>query len=95
MQSSREQQGEIRKPSEVNSAKKQKKTVEWERAGGEGGGRMRRLDGTTGFGHQFDQARGDGEGPGSPVCCSPWGHREQHTTYRLNHHHKMKLTKND
>ena len=30
MQSSREQQGEIRKPSYVNNAKKQRKTTEWE-----------------------------------------------------------------
>ena len=29
-QSSREQQGEIRKPSYVNNAKKQRKTIEWE-----------------------------------------------------------------
>ena len=31
MQSSREEQGEIRKPSSVINAKKQKKTTEWER----------------------------------------------------------------
>ena len=31
MQSSKEQEGEIRKPSSVISAKKQRKTVEWER----------------------------------------------------------------
>ena len=31
MQSSREQQGEIRKPSYMNNAKKQRKTIEWER----------------------------------------------------------------
>ena len=31
MQSSKEQQGEIRKPSSVNSEKKQRKTIEWER----------------------------------------------------------------
>ena len=31
MQSSREQQGEIRKPSSVTSVKKQKKTIEWKR----------------------------------------------------------------
>ena len=30
MQSSKEQQGEIRKPSSVISAKKQRKTIEWE-----------------------------------------------------------------
>ena len=31
MQSSKEQQGEIRKPSSVISAQKQRKTIEWER----------------------------------------------------------------
>ena len=31
MQSSKEQKGEIRKPSSVNNAKKQRKTIEWER----------------------------------------------------------------
>ena len=31
MQSSKEYQGEIRKPSSVISAKKQRKTIEWER----------------------------------------------------------------
>ena len=31
MKSSQEQQGEIRKPSSVISAKKQRKTIEWER----------------------------------------------------------------
>ena len=31
MQSSKEEQGEIRKPSSVISAKKQRKTIEWER----------------------------------------------------------------
>ena len=31
MQSSKEEQGEIRKLSSVNSAKKQRKTIEWER----------------------------------------------------------------
>ena len=31
MQSSKEEQGEIRKPSSAISAKKQRKTIEWER----------------------------------------------------------------
>ena len=35
-------------------------------------------------GHEFDQAPGDGEGQGSPVCCSPWGHKESDMTERLN-----------
>ena len=27
-------------------------------------------------GHEFEQGPGDGEGQGSLVCCSSWGHRE-------------------
>ena len=27
-------------------------------------------------GHEFEQTPGDGEGQGSLVCCSPWGHRD-------------------
>ena len=27
---------------------------------------------------------GDGEGQGSLVCCSPWGHKESNTTEQLN-----------
>ena len=27
-------------------------------------------------GHEFEQAPGDDEGQGSPVCYSPWGHKE-------------------
>ena len=26
-------------------------------------------------GHEFEQTLGDGEGQGSLVCCSPWGHK--------------------
>ena len=29
-------------------------------------------------GREFEQALGDGEGQGSLVCCSPWGHRVGH-----------------
>ena len=25
--------------------------------------------------HEFEQTQGDGEGGGSLLCCSPWGHR--------------------
>ena len=35
-------------------------------------------------GHEFEQALGDGEGQGSLVCCSPWGHKDLDTTERLN-----------
>ena len=41
-------------------------------------------------GHEFEQALRDGEGLGSPACCSPWGHKESDTTKQLN---KNKLTK--
>ena len=34
-------------------------------------------------GHEFEQAPGDGEGQGSLVCCSPWGHRESDTIEQL------------
>ena len=27
-------------------------------------------------GHEFEQTPGNGEGPGSLACCSPWGYKE-------------------
>ena len=38
------------------------------------------------YGHEFEQAPGDGEGWGSLACWSPWGHKESesHTTEWLN-----------
>ena len=35
-------------------------------------------------GREFEQAPGDGEGQGSLVWCSPWGHDESDTTEQLN-----------
>ena len=35
-------------------------------------------------GHEFEHDLGDGEGQGSLVCCSPWGHKELDTTEWLN-----------
>ena len=35
-------------------------------------------------GHEFGQAPGVGEGQGSLMCCSPWGHKESDTTEQLN-----------
>ena len=35
-------------------------------------------------GDEFEQTLGDGEGQGSPACCSPWGHKELDMTERLN-----------
>ena len=34
-------------------------------------------------GHEFEQVLGVGVGRGSPVCCSPWDHKELDTTERL------------
>ena len=34
--------------------------------------------------HDFEQALGDGEGQGSLLCCSPWGHKESDSTQWLN-----------
>ena len=35
-------------------------------------------------GHEFEQVPGVDDGQGSLACCSPWGHKEQVTTQRLN-----------
>ena len=35
-------------------------------------------------GHEFEQAPGTGDGQGSLVCRSPWGHKELDTIERLN-----------
>ena len=58
----------------------------WERqkAGGEGGDKGR--DGWMDHqlhGHEFEQAPGGGDGLGSLVCCSSWGHKELDMTERL------------
>ena len=34
--------------------------------------------------HESEQATGVGDGQGSLVCCSPWGHKESDTAERLN-----------
>ena len=39
-------------------------------------------------GHEFEQALGDGEGQGSMMCCSPWGHKELDMTERLNNNNQ-------
>ena len=31
-------------------------------------------------GHEFEQTPGVGDGQGSLVCCSPWGHKESDPT---------------
>ena len=35
-------------------------------------------------GHEFEQAPGVGDGQGSLVCCSPWGHKQPDKTEQLN-----------
>ena len=35
-------------------------------------------------GHESEQALGVGDGQGSLVCCSPWGHKESDTSEWLN-----------
>ena len=35
-------------------------------------------------GHEFEQALGVGDGQGSLVCYSPWGHKRSNMTERLN-----------
>ena len=46
--------------------------------------RMRWLDGITDLMDLSLSRLRDGEGQGSLVCCSPWGHKESDTTERLN-----------
>ena len=36
------------------------------------------------YGNEFEQALGVGDGQGSLVCCSLWGHKKLDTTKRLN-----------
>ena len=35
-------------------------------------------------GHEFEQVPGVGDGQGSLVCCSPWGHKELDTIESMN-----------
>ena len=38
--------------------------------------------------HEFEQALGVGDGQGSLVCYSPWGHKELDMTEQLNNSNK-------
>ena len=40
---------------------------------------------------EFEQTPGDGEGQGSLVCCSPWGHKELDMTEQLEQHHQGRV----
>ena len=42
-------------------------------------------------GHDFEQARGDGEGQGSLACCSPWSRKESDQTEQLNNRQGLTL----
>ena len=46
--------------------------------------RMRWLHGHRLDGHEFEQAPGVGDGQGTLLCCSSWGHKELDTTKQLN-----------
>ena len=35
-------------------------------------------------GHEFEQAPGVGDGQEGLACSRPWGHKESHSTERLN-----------
>ena len=49
---------------------------------------MRWLDGITE--RESEQTLGGGEGQGSLVCCSPWGHKESDRTEGLNNNNGAK-----
>ena len=53
----------------------------WRRRGQQ---RMRWLEGTTDSTDEFEQALRVGDGQGSLVCCSPWGHKQLDMTEQLN-----------
>ena len=40
-------------------------------------------------GHELEQTPGDSEGQESLACCSPWGHKESDTTWRLNNNNNL------
>ena len=44
-------------------------------------------------GYEFEQTLGADEGQGSPVCCSPWGHKESDTTEQLHNSNARILQK--
>ena len=41
-------------------------------------------------GHEYEQAPGAGDGQGSLVCCSPWGHKELDMTEQLNNNNGLR-----
>ena len=68
-----------------NSLEKTLMVRKTERRRRRGRQRMRRLRWNHRLnGHESEQTLGDGEGQGSLVCCSPWGHKESDMTEWLN-----------
>ena len=41
------------------------------------------------YGHEIEQALGDGDGQGSLACCSPWGREEMDTTEQLSYYYQV------
>ena len=41
------------------------------------------------YGHEIEQALGDGDGQGSLACCSPWGREELDTTEQLSYYYQV------
>ena len=44
-------------------------------------------------GYEFEQTLGDGDGQGSLVCCSPWGHKESDVTQWPNNNNIITIIK--
>ena len=54
--------------------------------------RMRSLDSIIeSMDMSLNKILGDGEGQGSLVCCSPWGHKESDTTEQTNNRESYNL----
>ena len=43
-------------------------------------------------GHELGQTPGDGDGQGSPACCSSWGHEKSDTTWQVNNEKQLLST---
>ena len=41
------------------------------------------------YGHEIEQAPGDGDGQGSLACCSSWGLEESDTTEQLSYYYQV------
>ena len=53
---------------------------------------MRWLDGiTNSMDIEFEQTLGGNEGQGGLACCSPWGHKELDTIWRLNNKRTLNM----